>query len=105
YIETDWLRPTSQKINNIEALEKAIDILVHQVNYALFLKDNKRNRTLEFKNYDINNGGIPDIYIEIQETITNSVKTKRNIFGKKKMYVQVKYAGYNSDGIEKEFFL
>ncbi|MDG4967486.1 hypothetical protein OGZ37_13055 [Lactococcus lactis] len=28
YIETDWLRPTSQKINNIEALEKAIDTFV-----------------------------------------------------------------------------
>ena len=104
YIETDWLRPTSQSINNREELEKAIDSIVHQVNYALFIIDNKRNRTLEFKNYDINNGGIPDIYIEIQETVTNSVKTKRNIFGKKKIYVEIKYTGYNSDGIETEVF-
>ncbi|MCT0017342.1 hypothetical protein EFE32_11085 [Lactococcus lactis subsp. lactis] len=104
YAVTDWLRPCSGNIRSMYELEKAIDIILHHKNYGLFLRDKKRNRTLEFKNYDINNGDIPNIYIEIQETISNSVKIKRNIFGKQKKYVEVKFAGFNSDGIEKVFF-
>ncbi|MCL2113129.1 MAG: hypothetical protein FWH31_04165 [Streptococcaceae bacterium] len=104
YAETKWLRPCSEIIKSIDEFEKAIDIMVHHENYGLFLKDKKRNRTLEFKNYGMNNGGIPNIYIEIQETIRNSIKTKRNIFGKQKKYVEIRFTGYNSDRIEKEFF-
>lgn len=104
YAGTDWIRPTYGNIRNIAELEKAIEIMLRHENYGLFLKDNKRNRTMEFNNYDINNDGIPHIYIEIQETMSTSIKIKRNIFGKQKKYVEVRFAGYNSDGIKKEFY-
>lgn len=103
YGDMVWEHPLPSPPQSIDELKKAIELVwtsdekKSEKEYALMIIDQKRSRTMELYNYEIDDEGNPSIFLSFRQKLWSDTKIKRGFLGKKKKYVKVLLADYSSD--------